>query len=548
LVLENPDKSVPADIDAIILYPAISYATYTLPGGGSAKALRDSLSGALAVGAAAQVDGRQTILLDSPTAAMVAGSALRLAGTVTQTSGGTPVAGENVTVSALGGSASVKTDAGGRFSAVLGIPAATVPGAYRAKASTASGEASVGFDVIRSSGNGSSGGSVGGGGGSPVSEPNADGKLEVTKTDLIPRQGGGYRISIPEGTNKIRIPQRLLEDLASDPIEFAGQGIGLTFPSGFAADLIEQARTAGMKDWALDLEVVRLTAQGADAMLKDTAPSVNAKLNRGSDFYELKLSFSRPDGEALPIRTFGKPVRIVLQSGMDVNPIWSGIYYLDGRSLEYKGGRSEPGRLVAAELNHFSAYGVLEYIRAFRDVPSSHWAYSEITELAARRIVNGVSEADFGKNLAISRAEMTSLLVRALGIKGGDVPEIGFADVDARSWYAKDVAAAVEAGIVSGRSKERFAPAETITRAELAAILLRALKRTEVQVPTGARATADFADQSDIPDLFANSLAQAVGAGLLKGDDRNRLRPNDKLTRAEAAIVLVKLMDIAKLR
>jgi len=145
---------------------------------------------------------------------------------------------------------------------------------------------------------------------------------------------------------------------------------------------------------------------------------------------------------------------------------------------------------------------------------------------------------------------MTSLLVRALGIKGGDVSisEISFSDVDARSWYANEVAAAVEAGIVSGRSKERFAPTETITRAELAAMLMRALKQTAVQVPTGARATADFADQSDIPDLFANSLSRAVGAGLLQGDDRNRLRPNDKLTRAEAAIVLVKLMDIAKLR
>lgn len=550
LVLENPDEFVPADIDAIILYPAISYATYTLPGGGSAKALRDSLSGTLAVGAAAQVDGRQTILLDSPTAAIVAGSALRLAGTVTQAGSETPVAGENVTVSALGGSASAKTDADGRFAAVLGIPAATAPGAYRAKASTASGEASVGFEVIRSSGSGSSGGS-GGGGSAPVSEPNADGRLEVTKAHLLPRQGGGTRIVIPEGTNEIRIPQKLLEELASGPIEFAGQGIGLTFPADFAADLIEQARTAGMKEWAFDLEVVRLADGDADAMLKDAASSVNAKLKRGSDFYELKLSLSRPDGEALPIRTFGKkPVRIVLQSGMDVNPGWSGIYYLNGRSLEYEGGRSEPGGLVVADLNHFSVYGVLEYVRAFRDVPASHWAYSAITELAARRIVNGVSEADFGTNLAVSRAEMTSLLVRALGIKGGDVSisEISFSDVDARSWYANEVAAAVEAGIVSGRSKERFAPTETITRAELAAMLMRALKQTAVQVPTGARATADFADQSDIPDLFANSLSRAVGAGLLQGDDRNRLRPNDKLTRAEAAIVLVKLMDIAKLR
>jgi len=143
---------------------------------------------------------------------------------------------------------------------------------------------------------------------------------------------------------------------------------------------------------------------------------------------------------------------------------------------------------------------------------------------------------------------MASLLVRALGIKGDGGTTVGFSDVDARSWYANDVAAAVEAGIVSGGSKERFAPAETITRAESAAMLLRALKRTAVQVPTGARATVDFADQSDIPSLFANSLARAVGAGLLKGDDRNRLRPNDKLTRAEAAIVLVKLLEIAKLR
>ena len=115
------------------------------------------------------------------------------------------------------------------------------------------------------------------------------------------------------------------------------------------------------------------------------------------------------------------------------------MYYLSGNGeLEYIGDVNKDGR-VAAGIRHFSAYGLLDYEKTFADVPSSFWAAEVIGDLVAKRTIEGVSADRFAPAQQVTRAEFAAMLVRLLDLKAeGPAP---FADVASSKWYAKAVSA-----------------------------------------------------------------------------------------------------------
>jgi hypothetical protein len=93
------------------------------------------------------------------------------------------------------------------------------------------------------------------------------------------------------------------------------------------------------------------------------------------------------------------------------------------------------------------------------------------------------------------------------------------------------VAAAVQAGIVQGLTPTTFGPDQTITREQTAVLLVRALKLT-------GTTTLNFTDEDNI-DAWAQSAVQAaVAAGYLHGFPDGTFRPQEPVTRAQAAKVL----------
>ena len=92
-----------------------------------------------------------------------------------------------------------------------------------------------------------------------------------------------------------------------------------------------------------------------------------------------------------------------------------------------------------------------------------------IGDLVAKRSSN-VSADRFAPAQQVTRAEFAAMLVRLLDLKAeGPAP---FADVASSKWYAKAVSA--QSGIVNGTSKDRFTPDAPIKRQEMAAMLVRA--------------------------------------------------------------------------
>ncbi|NIK78067.1 hypothetical protein FHS15_003205 [Paenibacillus castaneae] len=105
------------------------------------------------------------------------------------------------------------------------------------------------------------------------------------------------------------------------------------------------------------------------------------------------------------------------------------------------------------------------------------WARKAISQAVQAGIVKGYGDGSFRPNAKVSRAEMVMMLANALGIVQDSRASTSFADdADIPVWAKAAVEAAVESGIVKGRSNNRFAPKDTATRAEAVTVLLKALE------------------------------------------------------------------------
>ncbi|AZN42658.1 S8 family serine peptidase [Paenibacillus albus] len=205
---------------------------------------------------------------------------------------------------------------------------------------------------------------------------------------------------------------------------------------------------------------------------------------------------------------------------------------------------NKAGKLEAVILApHASLYGIAQIApKSFADV-SNHWAKSEIELLASRQLIKGVSANKFSPSSTVTRAEFAALLARALGLEMADTAT-SFKDIAADKWYASAVHAIVEAGIVKGRSKDQFAPNATITREEMAVMLAGALKfagKTEAELTP-----LSFTDKGSIASWAQAAVAQAAGAGILEGNKEGAFEPQANATRAEAAVALMRWLTYAE--
>ncbi len=168
----------------------------------------------------------------------------------------------------------------------------------------------------------------------------------------------------------------------------------------------------------------------------------------------------------------------------------------------------------------------------FTDVSSSFWAASAIELLAGKGIVAGFPDGTFRPNAVVTRAQFVTMLVKAAGLTPVASGQTPFSDVPPGQWYAPYVAAAYQAGLVSGMGNGTFDPNGQLTRAQLAVLLAKAV---------GTSATSSlsrFSDAAAIPSWAEGSVETVVADGLMAGFPNGTFGPDQTATRAQAAAVL----------
>ncbi len=176
----------------------------------------------------------------------------------------------------------------------------------------------------------------------------------------------------------------------------------------------------------------------------------------------------------------------------------------------------------------------------FTDTDSVSWAKDHITKLYNKGVINGKSQNKFAPNDTITREEITKLLV-TLGKFQPAEGNTGFDDVAPGSWYEEYVSIAVSNGIVNGMGNSRFGTGMKATRQDIAVMIVNMLTKLGATVEEGK---ISFADGEQISDYAKNPVAFLASKGILTGDTFGNFNPKANATRAEVAVMLSRVCDV----
>ena len=135
----------------------------------------------------------------------------------------------------------------------------------------------------------------------------------------------------------------------------------------------------------------------------------------------------------------------------------------------------------------------------FTDVNPGDWFYDNVMNAVANGYMSGLGDGTFGPMKTATRAQFATALACAMGYEAPEDPstiETPFIDVDANDWYAGAVNFCYDEGIISGYEDTTFRPDQTITRQEAAAMLNNAFgleASTDVSQFTDAGRIASWA-------------------------------------------------------
>lgn len=196
---------------------------------------------------------------------------------------------------------------------------------------------------------------------------------------------------------------------------------------------------------------------------------------------------------------------------------------------------TEDGTVIVADSYHNQLRQFSLHQQTFSDV-QGHWAEESIQRAVHLGMINGYPDGRFQPDASINRIEYTAMLVRALNLEGDGV-ELQFSD-HIPAWSEQELSLALEHELITGYLDGTFRPNQSIDRAEMTAMMMRAM-----DIEVSHDVTTTFADDASIPDWARGYVAGAVKEDIITGRSGNRFAPNENGTRAEAAVMLLRMLD-----
>ena len=183
----------------------------------------------------------------------------------------------------------------------------------------------------------------------------------------------------------------------------------------------------------------------------------------------------------------------------------------------------------------------------FIDIKPGKW-YTEAVRFAVdNHLFSGVSETVFGRNTAMSRAMLVTVLyklAKSPQVEGENL----FRDVKESSYYYKPVVWASHNGVVAGTSPTTFSPKREITREQVAVMFLHYYLGYEPEAEQTVNGDLSaYIDEKRISGYARVAMAWAVENGLISGvetDEGRALKPGGHATRAEVAVMILRFAEL----
>ena len=176
----------------------------------------------------------------------------------------------------------------------------------------------------------------------------------------------------------------------------------------------------------------------------------------------------------------------------------------------------------------------------YSDVGEDEWYYDAIIKLTEKGIVSGDGTGKFYPENDVLREEFLKMMLVAANIEL-DETENTFTDVKDTDWFKQYVLTGRKIRVVNGISDEEFGIGMKITRQDMVVMISRL--PCVKNISGEALETVEFNDNNMISDYAVEAVMKMRKIGLVNGYD-NFYRPLDTVTRAEAATVISNLLEI----
>lgn len=359
--------------------------------------------------------------------------------------------------------------------------------------------------------------------------------VDVTPADLT------VTIDVPKdkaaAVTVASLPQDILKLIADAKVAF----VDLKTADGQVTIPVSVLNTG--KD--ITVKVTKVTSDAVSKDLTDAAKKLGGKFAPVAAFsYEIKSGTDT-------ISQFTTPVKVTLNADdTKVDKVVNKVFYIapDG-TVKYVGGTWATGNITFTT-KHFSEYALLGYTKDFNDT-ASNWVKTQpdryLDQAVVRLIAQGDTKGNFNPDKNITRADFTSMLVRALGVDTKAYAGT-FTDVKDGAYYAPEVEAAKAAGLVDGVGNNKFDPTKAITREEMAKIITNAYSKLTGKSVTDISGTADskFTDFAKVSTWAQNYVKALENLSVVNGYTDGSFKPADSSTRAESVKTVVALLNKAE--
>ncbi len=163
------------------------------------------------------------------------------------------------------------------------------------------------------------------------------------------------------------------------------------------------------------------------------------------------------------------------------------------------------------------AFGIMPAI-AFPDVNSDHWAAAEIKLLSEQGVIVGYPDGTFKPDDNVTRAEFAAMAIRALNQHHTKVVQpVNFTDVTVDHWAYEDIQKALYFDLISYEKEgELFRPDDSVSRAESMSVAVNALTTETISLEKAKSVLAKrYIDTHTVPEWFLIPAGKAEILGMI---------------------------------
>ncbi|MTI48862.1 S-layer homology domain-containing protein [Sporosalibacterium faouarense] len=167
-----------------------------------------------------------------------------------------------------------------------------------------------------------------------------------------------------------------------------------------------------------------------------------------------------------------------------------------------------------------------------------HWAHDCIITLIEHGVIKGYPDGTIRPEYKVTRAEVAALVARALKVEEDFSKEPVYKD-DIPKWVEGYVVALTDYNIYTGYPDNTFRSDKYISREEVVAVLIRGFEKS-----LDANNKLDFKDKDDIGFWAVDYVKSGVENNVITGYPDGTFKPKNDITRAEVFTILCKLLGL----